>query len=73
MATITAQRAAQNPATADELWVAYRRAALHKIGITLLRALNDPLLSHQLNLQAIAHRNASAKQHAKQSTEQEAA
>jgi hypothetical protein len=76
MATITAPRTPQDPPTADELWLAYRKAQLHKIGYTLLRALSDPLLSHQLTVQAIAqrkHQTPCTRLHAQQLTERETA
>lgn len=38
--------------TAEEIAAAYRKSRLRYIGITLLRALNDPLLYKALCLQA---------------------
>ena len=57
--------------TADELAAAYRRSRLRYIGISLTRALTNPLFYKSLCLEASAMRK-KLKQHGKPAPEQQA-
>jgi len=67
---------APNDCTAEEIALAYRRAELRKIGVTLTRALQDSLLYKSLCLQVgnmRKHQIPCTHLHAQQLTEREAA
>lgn len=59
--------------TADEIAAAYRRARLRFIGVTLTRALENPLFYRALCLQASAARKKEHQKHGQPAPMQRAA